>query len=198
MNYFLRPLVLIGLVLITPILIIAIFAIWLEDGLPVIFFQKRLGINKKEFNIIKIRTMKINTPSVGTHEIAINQYLKVGSILRRLKIDELPQLINFLKGDIQLVGPRPGLPNQKKLREYRDKYKIFDLSPGITGLAQVLGYDMSQPKLLALIDNLYLKNRSIKLDMQILLATFFKFFKSKLVKNYDNSISKLKKGIDDV
>lgn len=196
MNYVIRFIVLLGFVLTLPIITISIIAIWLEDGSPTIFFQKRLGINKNEFILYKIRTMKINTPSAGTHEIRTSHHLKIGSLLRKLKIDELPQLINYFKGDIKLVGPRPGLSNQHELTEHREKYEIYSISPGITGLAQILGYDMSQPKLLATIDNLYLKNKSLKLDMQILLATFFNYFKNRIANYYDSDITKLKESID--
>lgn len=188
MNIILKPLVLIGLILTSPIICISLLLIWLEDGSPVIFVQDRLGINKNKFKMLKIRTMIKSAPNLGTHEIANTYYLKIGSIIRKIKVDELPQLINYLKGELELVGPRPGLPTQIKLKEYRDAYNIFSVKPGITGLAQILGYDMSNPKLLAMIDNLYIKNRSIELDVKIFLATFVKSYKVALYARFQNEI----------
>ena len=179
-----------GLIFMAPIIIVSLFIIWCEDGYPMIFVQKRLGKSKKQFNLYKIRTMYKSAPNLGTHQVNKNYELRFGSFLRKFKIDELPQLINYIKGDILLVGPRPGLPNQKELKNYREKYNVFDVRPGITGLAQVLGYDMSNPKLLALIDNLYIKQKTIKLDTIIFFATFFKPFRNKLRKKFSHSISK--------
>lgn len=181
-----------GLIFMAPIIILSLFLIWCEDGYPMIFVQKRLGKSKKQFNLYKIRTMYKSAPNLGTHQVNKNYELRFGSFLRKFKIDELPQLINYLKGDILLVGPRPGLPNQKELKNYREKYNVFDVRPGITGLAQVLGYDMSNPKLLALIDNLYIKQKTIKLDAIIFFATFFKPFRNKLREEFGYSINQFK------
>ena len=101
--------------------------------------------------------------------------LKNGKWIRKLKLDEFPQLINVLIGDLNLVGPRPGLKNQDELLKSRSKKNIFSTKPGITGLAQILGYDMSDPKLLAEIDALYIKNQTVRLDTIILFGTFFNF-----------------------
>ena len=190
LNFFLKPLALLGLVLLSPILIISIFLILIEDGFPVFFIQKRLGINKKVFNLYKIRSMHKDAPNLGTHEVSNAHYLKIGSILRSLKIDELPQVVNYLKGDINLIGPRPGLPNQNELTKHRDENNIFAIVPGISGLAQVLGFDMSKPKLLAKVDLLYIRDKSIKLDLLIFVATFFKPFRKKLLDKYQNEIVK--------
>ena len=195
MENLLKIIVIFAFILIIPIIIISLIAVWFEDGYPVIFIQKRIGKNKKHFNLYKIRTMYKSAPNDGTHHVEKTHHLKFGAILRKLKIDELPQLINYLKGDILLIGPRPGLPNQKDLEAYRDVYNVFDIKPGITGLAQVLGYDMSNPELLALIDNLYIKERTIKLDIMIFFATFFSKIKMKLNKKYSCSI---KQFIDDL
>lgn len=195
MENLLKIFVIFAFILIIPIIIISLIAVWFEDGYPVIFIQKRLGKNKKHFNLYKIRTMDKSAPNDGTHQVEKTHHLKFGAILRKLKIDELPQLINYLKGDILLIGPRPGLPNQKDLETYRDAYNVFDIKPGITGLAQVLGYDMSNPELLALIDNLYIKEKTIKLDIMIFFATFFSKIKMKLNKKYSCSI---KQFIDDL
>jgi len=161
-----------GLILVLPLLVIISFFIYLEDGWPIFFKQKRLGINKEEFTIFKIRTMKKNTPEVGTHNVDTIFQLKVGKVIRALKLDEFPQLLNVLKGDINLVGPRPGLVNQDKLRAERSKENIFTIKPGITGLAQILGYDMSDPTKLAEIDRIYIDNKTFYLDALILLGTF--------------------------
>jgi len=190
LNFFLKPLALLGLILLTPLLLISIFFIFIEDGFPVFFIQKRLGINKKVFNLYKIRSMYKDAPNLGTHEVSNVHYLKIGSILRKLKIDELPQVVNYLKGDINLIGPRPGLPNQYELTKYRDENNIFAIVPGISGLSQILGFDMSNPRLLAKVDLLYIRDKSIKLDLLIFVATFFKPFRKKLLDKYQNEIVK--------
>jgi len=190
MNYLLKIFFIFGFIFVLPFLAFVSIIIWYEDGYPIIFSQERLGLNKKKFTLYKIRTMYKNTPNLGTHEIKKTHHLKFGSLLRRFKIDELPQLINFIKGEINLIGPRPGLPNQKELKMHREKYKVYDVNPGITGLAQVLGYDMSNPKLLAMIDNLYIKEKTNKLDISIFFATFFPAFRKKLHMSYDHIIEK--------
>lgn len=193
LNFFLKPLALLGLILLTPLLLISIFFIFIEDGFPVFFIQKRLGINKKVFNLYKIRSMYKDAPNLGTHEVSNVHYLKIGSILRKLKIDELPQVVNYLKGDINLIGPRPGLPNQYELTKYRDENNIFAIVPGISGLSQILDFDMSNPRLLAKVDLLYIRDKSIKLDLLIFVATFFKPFRKKLLGKYQNEIVKFNK-----
>ena len=190
LNFFLKPLALLGLILLTPLLLISIFFIFIEDGFPVFFIQKRLGINKKVFNLYKIRSMYKDAPNLGTHEVSNVHYLKIGSILRKLKIDELPQVVNYLKGDINLIGPRPGLPNQYELTKYRDENNIFAIVPGISGLSQILDFDMSNPRLLAKVDLLYIRDKSIELDLLIFVATFFKPFRKKLLDKYQNEIVK--------
>jgi len=190
LNFFLKPLALLGLILLTPLLLISIFFIFIEDGFPVFFIQKRLGINKKVFNLYKIRSMYKDAPNLGTHEVSNVHYLKIGSILRKLKIDELPQVVNYLKGDINLIGPRPGLPNQYELTKYRDENNIFAIVPGISGLSQILDFDMSNPRLLAKVDLLYIRDKSIELDLLIFVATFFKPFRKKLLDKYQDEIVK--------
>ena len=177
-----------GLIALSPIILICIFFIIIEDGLPAIFVQERLGKNLKNFNIYKIRTMHLNTPNLGTHEVSSSSYLKIGFILRKLKIDELPQVINFLKGELNLVGPRPGLPSQEELKKFRLNSRVFDINPGITGLAQVLGYDMSNPEKLAKIDSLYIEKKNIKLDLIIFFATFIKSYRNKLLTTFAEEI----------
>ena len=169
-----------GLILVLPLLVIISFFIYLEDGWPIFFKQKRLGVNKEEFTIFKIRTMRKNTPELGTHDVDKSFQLRIGKIIRAIKLDELPQLINVLKGDINLVGPRPGLVTQDDLQKERCKRNIFIVKPGITGLAQILGYDMSDPAKLAEIDRIYIDNQTIHLNALILLGTFISSFRDKI------------------
>ena len=164
-----------GLILISPFLFIAAIAIIIEDGMPVFFIQDRIGKNNVDFRIIKMRTLKKDAPNTGTHQLDQKYQLVSGNIFRKIKLDEFPQLINVLKGDINLVGPRPGLRSQRDLLEYRAKCGVYDVKPGITGLAQVLGYDMSDPMKLAEIDKIYINNRSSYINLLILAGTFFKF-----------------------
>ena len=175
---------LIGLISVSPFLFLASLIILLEDGFPIFFIQKRFGKDKKFFNIIKIRTLKKNTPNTGSHELKSKYLLISGKWIRKIKLDEFPQLINVLKGDVNLVGPRPGLINQKELLDERSLKNIYSVKPGITGLAQILGYDMSDPKKLAEIDKTYIINKSFRLDFSIILGTFFNFPKQKLKKKY--------------
>ena len=191
-NLILKVLAGICLIAISPLIFISIFFVIIEDGFPAIFVQERLGKNLKIFKIYKIRTMYQNTPNLGTHEVSSSNYLKIGSILRKLKIDELPQVINFIKGDINLIGPRPGLPSQIKLKEFRLKNGIFNMTPGITGLGQVLGYDMSNPEQLSLIDALYIQNKSVKIDLMIFIATFLNLYKTKLSIMFIEEINRIK------
>ena len=172
---------LIGLMVILPFLVIASILICLEDGFPVFFKQKRIGLNKKIFTIYKIRTLKRNSPQVGTHEIEDHFKLTVGRIVRTLKLDEFPQLFNVIRGDLNLIGPRPGLESQLALEEARMVQGVFETKPGITGLAQVLGYDMSTPEMLAKVDKLYVNHKSMKLNTIIFLGTFFKYPRTYLV-----------------
>tara|TARA_Y100000768_G_scaffold249487_1_gene189480 strand:+ start:3728 stop:4309 length:582 start_codon:yes stop_codon:yes gene_type:complete len=173
---------LIGLISICPLLILAGSIILIEDGFPIFFVQERIGIHKNTFKIIKIRTLKKNTPNIGTHELKKSNMLKNGKWIRKIKLDEFPQLINVLKGDLNIVGPRPGLISQGILLEERSLKNVFMVKPGITGLAQILGYDMSDPKKLAEIDELYIINKSIVIDFLIIAGTFFNYPKQNLKK----------------
>ena len=123
----------------------------LQRGSP-LFLQQRVGRNGTPFTLIKFRTMRPETKSVGTHEVNPDQVTTWGKLLRKTKIDELPQLWNVLKGEMSLVGPRPCLPTQVQLIEQRGKLAVFEVLPGITGLAQIRGIDMSTPELLAKTD----------------------------------------------
>ena len=134
-NFFLRLLALIGLIIIFPLLFICAVFIVIENGFPIIFLQDRLCRNMEIFKIIKIRTMKKGIPNVGTHENIESDFLRIGLLIRKLKLDEFPQLINYALGSINLVGPRPGLPIQLELKNARDKRNIFNVKPGIIGLS---------------------------------------------------------------
>ncbi|MEY8215167.1 MAG: sugar transferase [Colwellia sp.] len=149
-----------GLLASFPIFII-IFIIGLFDTGSPIFVQERVGRNKKPFLLIKFRTMKLETRSVASHLASASSITRSGGFLRKTKLDELPQLWNVLKGDMSLVGPRPNLFNQSELIEERMKLGVYDVRPGITGLAQISGIDMSVPKLLAETDIKMIKCMSL-------------------------------------
>ncbi len=142
---------LIGLVLGAPILALLWVIGWFENGSP-LFRQQRVGRYQKLFILIKFRTMRLDTVSVATHLADASAVTPLGRLLRRSKLDELPQLWNVLKGEMSLVGPRPCLLNQTELIYERAARKVFDARPGITGLAQINGIDMSSPELLAETD----------------------------------------------
>ncbi|MDA9130821.1 sugar transferase [Gammaproteobacteria bacterium] len=161
-----------GLILISPFLLVCCILIFLEDGRPFFFKQQRLGLHQSIFKIYKLRTLRKNAPQVGTHELDESFRLRTGKIIRALKLDEFPQLLNVVKGELNLVGPRPGLDSQITLKESRELLSIFETKPGITGLSQILGYDMSDPKELAKVDKIYVENYSIALDLTILIGTF--------------------------
>ena len=165
----------IGLLLILPLLLISDLIIIAEDGLPFLFAQNRIGKNLLIFKIFKIRTLKVSSPNTGTHELDNSYRLLSGAIIRKIKLDEFPQLVNVLMGDINLIGPRPGLPEQIELRDARLLKDIYKIKPGITGLAQVLGYDMSDPIKLSEVDKIYIDNQSFVLDLLILTSTFIKY-----------------------
>nr|WP_219853006.1 sugar transferase [Stutzerimonas stutzeri] len=140
-----------GLVAGFPVLLVLTIIGLFDTGSP-IFRQVRVGRHQKPFTLVKFRTMRIDTASVATHLANSASITRFGHFLRKTKLDELPQLWNVLKGDMSLVGPRPGLFNQKELTEERAKRGVFDVRPGITGLAQVSEIDMSTPALLAETD----------------------------------------------
>jgi O-antigen biosynthesis protein WbqP len=197
-NTLLKIFTLIGLVFLLPVIAISALLILIEDGKPVFFIQKRMGKDLKVFDIYKLRTMYNNTPSLGTHEVDKSNYLKTGSFLRLTKLDELPQLINFIKGDLMLIGPRPGLVSQLELKNERLKRKVFSVAPGISGLGQVLGYDMSDPVKLSKIDALYISNKNMHLDFKILMATFFKPFRKSLMLRFKDQIKNIGENFEHV
>lgn len=142
---------LLGLVFGFPVLLV-IYVLGLFDTGSPLFWQERVGRNKKPFNLVKFRTMKLDTASVATHLASSASITRFGHFLRKTKLDELPQLWNVLKGEMSLVGPRPGLFNQEELTAERARRGVFAVRPGITGLAQVNEIDMSTPALLAEVD----------------------------------------------
>lgn len=140
-----------GLLFSMPFLLILYIIGLFDTGSP-IFMQERVGRNKKLFTLVKFRTMTVDTASVASHLASTASITPFGGFLRKTKLDELPQLWNVLKGEMSLVGPRPGLFNQTELTAARDAKNVFDVRPGITGLAQVNEIDMSTPELLAKTD----------------------------------------------
>lgn len=157
-----------------PLFIICAFVIFIEDGPPIFFKQKRIGVNNSFFFIYKFRTMKKNTPDLATHLLSnpSNFILNTGNILRRLSLDELPNLINILNGDMVFVGPRPALYNQYDLISLREEANIASLKPGITGWAQINGRDNISIHEKVALEIEYLNKKSFGLDLKIILLTF--------------------------
>lgn len=171
----------IGLVVLFPVLVILMIAIKLDSPGPIFFKQKRVGIHKTHFNILKFRTMKADTPKdVPTHLLENPQiYItRLGKIMRRLSLDELPQLINILKGDMSIVGPRPALWNQYDLLEERDKYGANDVVPGLTGWAQINGRDELDITEKAKLDGDYVKQIGFWMDLKCIWGTIGVILKS--------------------
>lgn len=138
---------------------------------PGIFAQERIGLNGKPFTCYKFRTMQTGTKQAGTHEVASDAVTKIGAFLRRTKVDELPQVWNILRGELSLVGPRPCLPVQRDLIIAREQLGVLNVLPGITGLAQINGIDMSDPLRLAQMDRRYIVQRGLLLEFKIIIAT---------------------------
>lgn len=151
---------LLGLVVGFPVLLVLTIIGLFDTGSPV-FRQMRVGRHQKPFTLVKFRTMKVDTVSVATHLASSASITRFGHFLRKTKLDELPQLWNVLKGEMSLVGPRPGLFNQEELTEERAKRGVFDVRPGITGLAQVNEIDMSTPALLAETDQKMIQSLTV-------------------------------------
>ena len=167
---------LIGLIFLLPLLILIFFIGLFESGSP-LFIQKRVGKKLKFFSLIKFRTMPMGVRSAGTHLIKNIKLSSFGNFLRRTKIDEIPQLLNVLLGDMSLVGPRPCLLNQRKLISERKKRGVFKVRPGITGLAQISGINMKTPTLLAKTDQKMIKNMSLNKYFYYIFKTIFKIIK---------------------
>ena len=160
--------------ILSPIFIILALAIFIEDGYPFLFSQKRIGVNFSFFHMYKFRSMKKNTPNVATH-LLINpeQYLlKIGKFIRKTSLDELPNLINIIKGEMVFVGPRPALYNQDDLMILRVATGVDKLMPGITGWAQINGRDDISIEKKVQLEQEYLNKKSFFFDIEILIKTF--------------------------
>ncbi|MFT4104654.1 MAG: sugar transferase [Lacrimispora sp.] len=189
---------LIGLVLLLPIFLLLILAIKLDSSGPIFFRQKRIGIHKSHFYILKFRTMKINTPKDTPTHLLENpeQWItRVGKFLRKTSLDELPQIINILKGEMSIIGPRPALWNQYDLIEERDKYGANDVPVGLTGWAQINGRDELPIEEKAKLDGEYVRKKSILFDAICFLGTFSVVFGRKgIVEGGTGMIVKTTKG----
>lgn len=165
---------LIGITLLSSVYVLLYIIGLFDTGSP-IFSQKRLGLNEELFTIYKFRSMQTGTPNVGTDEVDKTKITILGRYLRGTKLDELPQLLNVLRGDMSIVGPRPCLPVQLELIELRRKANVFSVRPGITGLAQITNVDMSDPMLLTKLDAQLIGRMSILCYLRFIFATFFSF-----------------------
>ena len=164
------------LLLLSPLFLVVSLAIFLEDGVPVFFVQKRVGKDYSFFSMYKFRTMKKNTPNVATDLLENPQQylLGLGGLLRKLSLDELPNLINIVKGNMNFIGPRPALYNQDDLMALRVAAKVHTQMPGITGWAQINGRDTISLKEKVALEVYYRENQSLALDSKIIWRTFFK------------------------
>ncbi|PSL40694.1 O-antigen biosynthesis protein WbqP [Planomicrobium soli] len=177
---------LVTLVVLSIILFILCLLIKLDSPGPILFKQKRVGKDKQEFEILKFRTMKTEAPNdMPTHLLdKPDAYItRVGKFLRKTSLDEIPQLVNILKGDMSLIGPRPALWNQTDLIAERDKYQANNVLPGLTGLAQISGRDELSIEVKAKIDGEYVKKKNPALDTLIFVKTFFSVLKSEGIKD---------------
>jgi O-antigen biosynthesis protein WbqP len=161
-----------GIIIGFPLFLLIFLAGWIDLRSP-FFIQERVGLNQKPFMLIKYRTMRLDTESVATHLVDKSAVTSFGSFLRKTKLDEFPQLWNVLKGDMSLVGPRPCLYSQKELINERLLYGVFEVKPGITGISQIKGVDMSNPKLLTRLDAKMVISFSIKTYFYCIFATLF-------------------------
>ena len=161
------------LIVLSPIFLFVALAILIEDGYPFFFNQKRIGINYSFFKIYKFRSMKKNTPNVATHLLTNpDQYLlKIGKFIRKTSLDELPNLINIIKGEMVFVGPRPALYNQDDLMEFRVANGVSNLKPGITGWAQINGRDEISVAQKVQLEQEYLYKKSFLFDLEIIIKT---------------------------
>ena len=170
-----------GLIVLSPIFIILCIWIKLDSKGPILFKQRRIGINKKHFNIYKFRTMYIDTPKdMPTHMLSNpDQFItKAGKFLRKTSLDELPQIINIIKGEMSIIGPRPALWNQDDLIAERDKYHANDVRPGLTGWAQINGRDELEIPVKARLDGEYVKRISFLFDVKCFFGTIISVLKS--------------------
>ncbi len=163
-----------GILLLSPVLLILVIVIKIDSPGPVLFKQKRVGIHKKHFNILKFRTMRIDTPKDTPTHLLQNPdewITKVGKFLRKTSLDELPQIFNIFVGEMSVIGPRPALWNQYDLIEERDKYGANDILPGLTGWAQINGRDELEIPVKAKLDGEYVEKMSFGFDIKCFFAT---------------------------
>jgi O-antigen biosynthesis protein WbqP len=171
-----------GILILSPIMFFFLIIGLFDTGSP-LFRQERVGINQKPFRLLKFRSMLIKTPSVATHLASSSSITPYGSFLRKSKMDELPQLYNVFMGDMSLVGPRPNLFNQTELIDERQKRGVYEIRPGITGLAQINKIDMSTPQLLAETDARMVAQLNVwNYFKYIFLTVFGKGFGDRIVK----------------
>lgn len=171
----------IGLIVLSPLFLVLILAIKLDSKGPILFKQKRVGIHKEHFNILKFRTMSIDTPKDTPTHLLNNpdQWItRVGKFLRKTSLDELPQIINILKGEMSIIGPRPALWNQYDLIEERDKYGANDVPAGITGWAQINGRDELEIEIKAKLDGEYVEKIGLLMDLKCFIGTILSILKS--------------------
>lgn len=166
--------VLVSLVLapfVVPLCLILMVVVRLESPGSPLFVQQRVGRHRVSFGMVKLRTMRADTEHVASHLVSHDKITRVGQVLRRFKLDELPQLWNVLTGSMSLVGPRPCLPVQDLLIAERERHGVFAYRPGITGPAQIIGLDMSQPRRLAEVEAAYFTRATLWQDLELVLKT---------------------------
>jgi len=174
---------LLGILFLSPIMAVLFIFGFFDTGSP-LFFQLRMGKNKKLFKLVKYRSMRKETQSVSTHLVDKAMLTKYGKFIRKTKLDELPQLFNVLLGHMSLVGPRPNLPNQTELIAFRDKYEVYSVRPGITGLSQINEIDMSTPEKLAETDHQMIAEFDVKTYILMIFFTITgKGFGDRVVNN---------------
>ncbi|MGL4624179.1 MAG: sugar transferase [Culicoidibacterales bacterium] len=191
-NLFQRVIALIAVIILSPIFLVIAIAIKLESKGPVLFKQERIGKHNHHFHIYKFRSMYTETPNVPTHLLADPKAFitKVGGILRKTSLDELPQLWNIVKGDMMFVGPRPALYNQDDLKQLRTEHNVHQLVPGVTGWAQINGRDELEILEKVKFDAEYLQQWSPWLDLKIMILTVVKVFKTDGVVEGKQEVSK--------
>lgn len=166
---------LLALIILSPVILVLSLLVLISSGSPVIFKQERVGYGNRLFTIYKFRTMKDGMRQTRTEDLTEeeieNDITFVGKILRKLSLDELPQLYNILKGDMSFVGPRPLIPQEDEIRKLREKYNVYSVRPGITGWAQVNGRDFISDEQKAKLDKEYVENRTLLMDIKIMFKT---------------------------
>ena len=174
MIFCIRIVAFIFFIFLLPLFLVISLLIFFEDGLPIFFRQKRVGINYSFFNIFKFRSMKKSTPNIATHLLTNpDQYLlKIGKFIRKTSLDELPNLINIIKGEMVFIGPRPALYNQDDLMALRVETGVDKLTPGITGWAQINGRDEISIEAKVALEREYLQRKSFFFDIIIIIKTF--------------------------